>query len=70
MLELSICEQINKGYKVVLPKNTTVRLLSKYSESIYKSPSQVKKGDRLKFVNWVSASSEDRRLWKHYLEVQ
>ena len=67
MLELVVYENIKQGYKVVLPKNTNVRLPSKYSISIYTSPSQVEKGDKLKFVNWIGVSEEERMLWKDYL---
>lgn len=69
MLELLIVEQINKGYKVVLPKNVSVRLLPKYEKSVYTNPSEVKPNDKLKFVEWVVAKEEDRSLWKSYLEV-
>lgn len=67
MIELVICEYIRNGYKVVVPKNTHLKLLTKYASSIYKSPSDVKPNDKLKFVGWVSATEEDRIMWRAYL---
>lgn len=67
MLELVVCQHIRNGYKVVLPINKKVRVASKYARSIYRSPSQVQEGDKLKFIGWVSASTDDRNLWKSYL---
>ena len=67
MVELVICNHIRNGYKVVLPKNMRYQVPPKYSSSIYKSPSQVKGGDKLKFIGWVSANDEDRMLWKKFL---
>lgn len=67
MIELVICNHINNGYKVVLPKTCKVQVTTKYMSSIYSTPSEVKEGDKLKFIGWVSASDEDRSLWKAYL---
>tara|TARA_B100000900_G_C20494684_1_gene681081 strand:+ start:277 stop:480 length:204 start_codon:yes stop_codon:yes gene_type:complete len=67
MIELVICEHIRNGYKVVVPKNTHLKLLTKYAPSIYRSPSDVKPNDKLKFVGWVSATDEDRNMWRSYL---
>jgi hypothetical protein len=67
MVELVICEHIRNGYKVVLPKNMSVRLLTKYNQGILKLPSDIKKGDKLKFVGWVNATDEDRSLWRDHL---
>ena len=67
MIELVICNHIRNGYKVVLPKNVKYQVSSKYSSSIYKYPSEVKDGDKLKFIGWVSANDEDRMVWKKYL---
>lgn len=69
MIELVICEKINKGYKVVLPKNVSVRLPSKYAKHIYSSPSEVMPNDKIEFIGWVSANEEDRSLWRKYLEI-
>ena len=69
MIELVICEKINNGYKVVLPKNMSVRLPTKYVKSIYTNPSEVKPNDKLEFIGWVTANDEDRSLWRKYLEV-
>ena len=69
MIELVIYDKINKGYKVVLPKNMNVRLPSKYAKHIYTNPDEVKPNDKLEFIGWVSASNDDRSLWKKYLEV-
>ncbi len=67
MLELVVCQHIRNGYKVVLPKSHSVRVSSKYQSSIYQSPSEVKEGDKLKFVGWVKASNEDRNAWMNHL---
>tara|TARA_Y100001970_G_scaffold265455_1_gene353039 strand:+ start:2537 stop:2746 length:210 start_codon:yes stop_codon:yes gene_type:complete len=67
MIELVVCEYIRKGYKIVVPKNTHLKILTKYASSIYKSPSDVKPNDKLKFVGWFSASEEDRKLWRSHL---
>jgi hypothetical protein len=67
MLELLICDVIRKGYKVVIPKNQNLRLAPKYMDSVYTNPSQVRSGDKLKFIGWTSANEKDRNLWKEYL---
>ena len=67
MIELVICNHINNGYKVVLPKNTTVRLTPKYNRGIVSNPSELTPKDKIKFVGWVSATDEDRSLWRDYL---
>lgn len=67
MIELVICNHIRNGYKVVLPKNLIYRVSAQYGRSIYKYPSEVNPGDKLKFIGWVSANDEDRLVWKNYL---
>ena len=67
MIELVICKHIRNGYKVVLPKNTMVRLPPKYNKEILSNPNEMKFGDKIKFVGWVSATNEDRSLWRSYL---
>ena len=67
MIELLVCDEIIKGYKVVVPKNKNLRIASKYLKSVYTNPSQVKSRDRLKFIGWVYATQEERKLWKDYL---
>lgn len=67
MIELVICNHIRSGYKVILPKDLKVKLLPKYTKGIVSSPSQLKPTDKIKFVGWVSASKEDRSLWRDYL---
>jgi len=67
MIELVVCEHIRKGYKVVVPKNIHLKIITKYASSIYKSPSEVKPNDKLKFVGWFSANDGDRNLWRDHL---
>ena len=67
MIELVICKHIRNGYKVVLPKNMTVKVLPKYTKGIVSNPSELKPNDKIKFVGWVSASKDDRSLWRNYL---
>ena len=67
MIELVICKHIRNGYKVVLPKNMNVKVLPKYNKEIVSKPSDLKPNDKVKFVGWVSASKEDRSLWRDYL---
>lgn len=67
MIELVICEEIRKGYKVVVPKNTNVKVSASYSSCVYTSPRQVSPSDKLIFINWMKASEEDRSLWRNYL---
>jgi len=67
MIELVICNHINNGYKVVLPKNMSVKVLPKYNKGIVSSPSDLKPNDKIKFVGWVTASNDDRSLWRDYL---
>ena len=67
MLELVVCKLIDEGYKVVIPKNVNLRILKKYAVNVYTHPSEVKEGDNLKFVSWISASDEDRRVWRGHL---
>lgn len=67
MIELVICNHIRNGYKVVLPKNMCIKVLPKYTNGIVSNPSELKPNDKIKFVGWVSASSEDRSLWRDYL---
>jgi hypothetical protein len=67
MLELLVCDVIRSGYKVVIPKNQKVNLLSKYRGSVYTNPNQVKPHDKLKFVSWATATEEERMTWRGYL---
>jgi hypothetical protein len=67
MIELVICNHIRNGYKVVLPKNLSVKLLPKYAKSIVYNPSELSPQDKIKFIGWVSASDGDRSLWRSYL---
>lgn len=67
MIELVICNHIRNGYIVVLPKSMNVQILPKYSKGVVSSPSELNPNDKIKFVGWVSASSEDRSLWRDYL---
>jgi len=67
MIELVICNHIRNGYKVVLPQGLNVRILPKYTKWIVSNPSELDPNDKIKFVGWVSASKEDRSLWRVYL---
>lgn len=67
MIELVICKHIRNGYKVVLPTGLNVRVLPKYAKGIVSNPSELNPNDKIKFVAWVSASKEDRSIWRVYL---
>ena len=62
---LMAAQAVAEGYKIVVPKSirTKLRISAEVTDKILESPSSVKVGDKLIFIAWEEADSNEKKAW-------